>query len=256
MTKAQHKEPWDKKAGTIIDKCGRAIRSLWDILYKIIKQLIETVNYLVTLLTNLIVEPTTTIFFCLGMLIVVTLVTAYQWFEVGVWVGTAIGTTTFLGWTLGFFGMIGGLFLNIEELSPELHKINENLAAAFKNMGVKFDHTPQPDNLEDRLKNWFSYDMAFAKKGRWISYLVETAIVVVYVAATGLTVTSVAVAFVALTCPELAIKYLRSKVSLFATASALANQEEEQKSVRNFGGTSAKGGFDDFAASSGKKERF
>lgn len=256
MTKAQHKEPWDKKAGKIIDKCGRAIRSLWDILYKIIKQFIETVNYLVTLVTNLIVEPTTTIFACLGMLMAVTLVTAYQWFEVGVWVGVVIGTTTFLGWTLGVLGMIGGLFLNVEELSPELHKINEHLAKAFQGMGVKFDHTPQPDDLEDRLSNWFSYDMAFAKKGRWVAYMVETAVVVVYVAATGLTVTSVATAFIALTCPELATKYLRSKVSLFATASALANQEEEKRSVRNFGGkggSAARGGD---IADSGKRGRF
>lgn len=260
MTKA-HKEPWDKKAGAIIDKCGRAIRSLWDILYKITKQLIEIVNHAIALLTNLIVEPTTTIFFCVGMVAVVTVVTAYQWFEVGVWVGAMTGVSTVFGWTLGTLGMIAGLGINIQELSPELHTINKHFAAALQYMGVKLDHTPKPTDLKDRLDNWFSYLMAVARKGRYISYAVETAIVVVYVSSTGLTITSVVVAFVSLTFPELSIKYLRNNVLLFATASALANQEEEKESVRNFGGTSArggKGGFDapggDFATS--KKERF
>ncbi len=110
-------------------------------------------------------------------------------------------------------------------------------------MGVKTDHTPEPDNIKDRLANWFSYDMALAKKGRLVSYAVESAIVLTYIFATGLTLQAIVVAVISLTCPEAVIKYLSSKTSLFGTASALANQIESESTGRNFGGSSApKGG--------------
>ena len=96
MTKTR--EPWDERVSAIIDKIFRVIRSIWDILYKIIKQFIETVNYLVTLLTKLVTDPSATIFFCLGLLGIVTIVTGFQWWQVGVWIGQMFGVSTFLGW--------------------------------------------------------------------------------------------------------------------------------------------------------------
>jgi hypothetical protein len=259
------KEPWDKRATGLVDKVGRVIRSLWDILYKIIQQTIETVNYVVRLIIRLVINPTATIFFCLGLLAFVTVITSIQWWQIGVWVGVLTGVPSLMGWGLGLVGMIGGLFINIEELSPELHKIDESLARAYDKMGVKLDHTPEPESLKDRLANWFSYDMALAKKGRLVSYVAESAIVLSYIFMTGLTFQVIIIAVISLICPEIVVKYLASKTSLFGTASALANQiESEGGTTRNFGGSKpAKGG--SFEApgmefpgggSGGKKDRF
>ncbi len=112
---SKSKEPWDKRVGGMIEKVGRVVRSIWDILYKIAQQTIETVNYFVTLITKLVINPTATIFFCLGLLAFVTVITAFQWWQIGVWIGQVLGMPQLLGWGLGTVGMVGGLFLNIEE---------------------------------------------------------------------------------------------------------------------------------------------
>jgi FtsH-binding integral membrane protein len=256
------KEPWDKRVGSMVEKVGRVLRSIWDILYKIIQQAIETINYLVTLITKLLINPTATIVFWIGALALVTILTAVQWWQIGVWIGQILRTPQFLGWSLGTVGMMGGLFLNIEELSPELHKIHENLARAYDKMGVKLDHTPEPDNIKDRLANWFSYDMSLAKKGRLFSYAVEAALVLSFVFLTGLTLQAIALAVISLVLPEVVIKCLSSKTSLFGTASALANQIESEGSGRNFGGSSApkgaKAGFDPSfpGGEGGRKDKF
>ena len=255
-----NKEPWDKRVGEAIGKFFRVLRSVGEILYKIAQQTIETINYIVTITIKLVINPSASVFFCLGVLGFITAVTAFQWWEVGVWLGSRLELQTLLGWGLGTLGIVVGLFLNIEELSPELHKIHESLARAYDKMGVKFDFTPDESDIKDRVANWFSYDMSLAKKGRWTSYAVETAIVVPYMFLTGLTFQTVAIGFVALACPELSVKYLSSKTSLFGTATALANQiENESGSTRNFGGSS-KGGVPsmDFPGGSGggKKDRF
>lgn len=260
MTKT--KEPWDKRVISLVDKIGRVFRSVWDILYKITQQFIETINYLVPLVTKTVINPTATIFFCLALLVFVTLITGFQWWEIGVWAGRMIGMPNLLGLGLGAVGIAVGLFLNIEELSPELHKIHENLARAYDKMGVKLDHTPEPENLKDRLSNWFSYDLALAKKGRLLSYAIESAIVLSFAFMTGLTFQSIVVALISLTCPEFVVKYLASKTSLFGTASALANQIESEGGTRNFGGSKSgkSGGLEapgmDFPGDSRKKDRF
>lgn len=234
------KEPWDKKVGSTIDKVYSIIRSIGELLYKIAHQAMDTVIFLVTLVTKLFVNPNATIAMCIAFLIFITLITAYQWWQIGFWIGKMVGMPKVLGWGLGTVGMAAGLFLNVEELSPELHKISEGLAKAFDKMNVKTDHVTDPDNIKDRLANWYSYDMALAKKGRLVSYGTETALVVTYIFGTGLTLQAITVAVVSLTCPEAAIKYLSSKISLYGTATALMNQMETGDSAKNFGG--AKGG--------------
>ena len=236
------KEPWDKKVEEAIAKFFRALKSIWRLLYKILYQAMDSVIFLVTLITKLIVNPTATIAMCIAFLCFVTVLTAFQWWQIGFWIGQMLGMPTVLGWGLGTIGMAAGLFLNIEELSPELHKISESLARAFDKMNVKPDHVVEPDNIKDRLANWYSYDMALAKKGRLLSYAVETAIVIGYVFGTGLTLQAIVIAFVSLTCPEVAIKYLSSKTSLYGTASALATEIEEGTPVKNFGGSPQGGG--------------
>ena len=255
------REPWDKRVTGLVDKIGRVIRSIWDILYKIIQQTIESVNYIVRLLIRLVINPSATIFFCLGLLAFVTVVTSVQWWQIGVWIGVMTGVPSLMGWGLGLVGMIAGLFINIEELSPELHKIDESLAKAYDKMGGRLDHTPEPENLKDRLANWFSYDMALAKKGRLVSYVAESAVVLSYIFITGLTFQAIVIALIALIFPEVTVKYLASKTSLFGTASALANQiESESGTTKNFGGARS-GKPSSFEAPgmetpSGKKDRF
>lgn len=229
------KEPWDKKVGEAISKFFRVLKSIWQLIYKIIYQAMDSMIFLVTLITKLIVNPTATIAMCIGFLCFVTILTAFQWWQIGFWIGKMLGMPSLLGWGLGTIGMAAGLFLNIEELSPELHKISESLARAFDKMNVKTDHVLDPENIKDRLANWYSYDMALAKKGRLLSYAIETAIVIGYVFGTGLTLQAIVIAFVSLTCPEVAIKYLSSKTSLYGTASALATEIEDGTPVKNFG---------------------
>ena len=260
MSNKPTKEPWDKKVGEFIGKVGRFLRSVWDILYKVLRQAIDTINYLIILIIRLLLNPSSTVFFCLFLLAVVTIVTMNQWWQIGLWIGRIGGVVRFWGWSVGLIGMGLGLFINVEELAPELHKISTPLAKAFKQMGVKTDFVPEPDNFDSLIADKPSYDMSLAKKGRIVSYFVETAIVITFIFATGLTLQSIVLAVISLVCPEMIVKYTSSKTELFGTGASLAAEIEDNSPVRNFGGSpkSGRGGSSDIPGGGGvgKPDRF
>lgn len=207
---SNRKEPWEKKVGNIINKIFNAFRGLLGILKKIVQQAMRTVITFFTYILDILTDPSSPCFFAMAALVLVGLVTSYQWVEIGLWFGRLVGMSQIMGWGFATVALIAGLGINVQQLSPELHKINVNLARSYQKIGLNPEHDGDPSNLGERIRNWHSFDFKIAKKGRIVSYVIETGIVALVLLATGINPVSFIIALVSLIAPEATVKWVKA----------------------------------------------
>ena len=237
------KEGWNQKVTAAVYKLFDVIRGILDILKKIIQQAMRTVVAFFMNMLQIITDPSSPCFTAIIILVLVGMVAAYQWAQIGLWFGRLMGMPRILGWGFATIGMLAGLGINIEQLSPQLWKININLAKAFQKMGLNPEHEGNPNDIGERIKNWHSFDFQLAKKGRIVSYALESGLVVSHLFLTGLSLVSLVIAAISLVAPEFAVKNLAAKAHTLGMANDLAMQEESGDNTGSPRG-GAKGGFD------------
>lgn len=230
---ATGKPSWNAKVTAAINKFFTFIKGVIDILHKIVKQLMSTIVFFFMALTKLLTDPTMPCVMAIAWVVIALGVAAFQWWSIGLWFGQVIGTPQILGIGFAAVGLIAGLALNIEQMAPEIWKIWKNLARAFQKLRIDFNHDTSNNDIGDRVNNWHSYDYQMAKKTRLLSYGLETAIVLIYVGVSSFSYISIIIALISLICPEVAIKNLAAKTSVFGEANEIAMADEEGDSSGN-----------------------
>lgn len=233
------KESWNKRVTAAIYKLFAVIQDILDIIKKIVLQTIRTVVTFFTYVLEIAINPSSPAFVAITVLVVVSLVAVYQWGQVGIWLGSLLGLPSFWGWGAATLGIAIGAAINITQLSPELWKINDNLAIAYQKIGVDPEFEGDDNNLNERVKNKHSFNHQLARKARIVSYAIEGGLVLSEVFFTGLTLPALVIAAISLIAPELAIKYVYATTHTLRVATEIAMQQEFGESG---GGSFAKGG--------------
>lgn len=254
----REKANWNQKVTAAINKFFNIVKSVIDIIYKIIRQIMSTIVFFFQIVARLLTDPNTACLLASAWVILFLGIAGFQWWQIGIWFGRVLGVSDVFGWGVATVGVFAGLALNIEQLSPEIWKIWKNLAKAFQKMKVNPQYETSKNDINDKLNNWESYDYQHAKKGRWISYAIETGIVLAYIAYNSFTVTNIVIALISLICPEWSIKNLAAKTSVYSRATEIAIELDEEDDTRPFsGGGQAKGGGGkpDFTAQPGRSQQ-
>lgn len=240
----QPKEKWNKKVIAAVYKVFAVIKDVLDILKKITLQTIQTVVTFFTYMLEIVINPSSPAFVAISVLVIVSLIALYQWGLVGTWWGNILRLPTFWGWGAATLGIGVGLGINITQLSPELWKINDNLAIAYQKIGVDPEFEGDGNNIGERVKNKHSFNHQLARKARVVSYAIEGGLVLSEVFFTGLSVPALIVAAISLIAPELAIKYVYATTHTLRVATEIAMQQEFDEASLSGGGSrgGAKGG--------------
>ena len=169
------KRTWVQLAVMVIKRIFKWMRQLLSVLYEILQEVLNTTVYLFSIGLKFISAPSTPCLLSISVFGVVMIITAGQWWNLGIWLGRLIGIggifNSFLSLGTGAAGMFLGLCLNIFQLSSEMWKISRRFAEYYadKNVDTELDSTDQ--QVKGRLSNWLSYDHSNLKKFRKMSYL-------------------------------------------------------------------------------------
>ncbi len=218
------KRTWVQVATMIIKLIFKRFRQLLNILYEILQEVLNTTVYLFSIGLKFIAAPSTPCLLSISVFGVVLIITAGQWWALGVWLGKLIGIggifNSFLSVGTGMAGMFLGLCLNIFQLSSEMWKISRQFAEYYadKNVDTELDATDQ--QVKGRLSHWLSYDHSNLKAFRKMSYLLETGLMISYTLLANMNFWGLVLGAMALTLPELTIKFVSSTISLLGGVSS------------------------------------
>ncbi len=230
------KRTWVQLAVMVVKRIFKWMRQLLSVLYEILQEVLNTTVYLFSIGLKFISAPSTPCLLAISVFGVVMIITAGQWWNLGVWLGRLIGIggifNSFLSLGTGAAGMFLGLCLNIFQLSSEMWKISRRFAEYYadKNVDTELDSTDQ--QVKGRLSNWLSYDHSNLKKFRKMSYLLETSLMISYTLLANMNFWGLVLGAMALTLPELTIKFVSSTISLLGGVSE--HQTEAPQSEYEF----------------------
>ena len=230
------KRTWVQVAMMVIKRIFKWIRQLLSVLYEILQEVLNTTVYLFSIGLKFISAPSTPCLLAISVFGVVMIITAGQWWQLGVWLGRLIGIggifNSFLSVGTGAAGMFLGLCLNIFQLSSEMWKISRRFAEYYAEKSVNTEKdTSEDKSVKARLGDWLSYDHSNLKKFRKMSYLLETGLMIAYTLLANMNFWGLVLGAIALTAPELTIKFVSSTISLLGGVSsheAEAPQDEYQ----------------------------
>lgn len=230
------KRTWVQVAMMVIKRIFKWIRQLLSVLYEILQEVLNTTVYLFSIGLKFISAPSTPCLLAISVFGVVMIITAGQWWQLGVWLGRLIGIggifNSFLSVGTGAAGMFLGLCLNIFQLSSEMWKISRRFAEYYAEKSVNTEKdTSEDKSVKARLGDWLSYDHSNLKKFRKMSYLLETGLMIAYTLLANMNFWGLVLGAIALTAPELTIKFVSSTISLLGGVSsheAEAQQDEYQ----------------------------
>ena len=230
------KRTWVQVAMMVIKRIFKWIRQLLSVLYEILQEVLNTTVYLFSIGLKFISAPSTPCLLAISVFGVVMIITAGQWWQLGVWLGKLIGIggifNSFLSVGTGAAGMFLGLCLNIFQLSSEMWKISRRFAEYYAEKSVNTEKdTSEDKSVKARLGDWLSYDHSNLKKFRKMSYLLETGLMIAYTLLANMNFWGLVLGAIALTAPELTIKFVSSTISLLGGVSsheAEAQQDEYQ----------------------------
>ena len=191
------------------------------------------VAFFFSLLVKVLAAPSTPCIVAISFFIAVSIVAAFQWWGIGVWIGKAFGLGgTIGGFSAGLFGALLGLGINSYQLAPQLWKLRRDVAQAYADLGVDLEHDTSDPTLQDKRNHWYSYDHSTLKKGRLLSYVLETSLVIAYVGiAQRFNFVAILQAAISLLLPERALEMVASAVSLLGEVSQrVAGPETEPAS--------------------------
>ena len=226
------KRSWVQVAVLIIKRIFKWFRQLLSVLYEIMQEVLNTTVYLFSIGLKFISAPSTPCLLAISVFGITMIITAGQWWQLGIWLGRLIGIggifNNFLSVGTGAAGMFLGLCLNIFQLSSEMWKISRRFAEYYAEKSVNTDKdTSEDKDVKARLGDWLSYDHSNLKKFRKMSYLVETGLMISYTLLANMNFWGLVLGAAALTLPELTIKFVSSTISLLGGVSEHESEKEQ-----------------------------
>ncbi len=215
------KTTWSHRVSKVIARIFSIIKGIIKALWEVIEHCLETVTFFFGLLVRVVANPTTPCVVAILFFMFVATIAAAQWYLIGVWLGKAFGLGgTIGGISSGLMGLLMGLGLNVYQLSSELWKLRRDVAKAYADMNVDPDFDASDPTLEEKNSHWESYDHGTLKKGRLLSYALETALVITYVGiAQKFQFVALLQAAVSLLLPEKALEMVSATVGLMGQVS-------------------------------------
>ena len=231
------KRSWVQVAVMIIKRIFKWFRQLLSVLYEILQEVLNTTVYLFSIGLKFISAPSTPCLLAISVFGITMIVTAGQWWALGVWLGKLIGIggifNSFLSVGTGAAGMFLGLCLNIFQLSSEMWKISRRFAEYYAEKSVNTEKdTSQDKDVKARLNDWLSYDHSNLKKFRKLSYLVETGLMIAYTLLANMNFWGLVLGAIALLAPEMTIKFVSSTITLLGGVSE--HESEKPPEEYNF----------------------
>jgi hypothetical protein len=226
----KEKSTWSARVSKAIGRVFSFLKLIVQGLWEIIENLMGLVAFFFSLLVKVLAAPSTPCIVAISFFMAVSIVAAIQWWGIGVWIGTAFGLGgTIGGLSSGLLGTLLGLGVNTYQLAPQLWKLRRDVAKAYAELGVDLEHDTSDPTLSDKRSNWYSYDHSTLKKGRLLSYVLETSLVIAYVALVQrFNFIAILQAGISLLLPERALEMVASAVSLLGEVSQrVANPEPE-----------------------------
>ncbi|MBW4539721.1 MAG: hypothetical protein KME43_11345 [Myxacorys chilensis ATA2-1-KO14] len=204
------------------------LKGLIEILASIFKNVIALIVFLFKYLIEILANPSLPSVIAIAFFIFVSSVAAYQWGQIGVWIGALLNLTGVGGIAAATVGVLVGLGINIYQLAPELWKIRRDMAKAYTDLNIDPDSDLENSNSpSDRLAHWLTYDHGTLKGLRRTSYLVETGLIVAYCAIPGgMEVMAIVISAVSLAGIELGLKGVGATTNL---ANAVNQKMSEQE---------------------------
>lgn len=221
-----------------IEVVFRILMIVIEVIAAIFKNAIALIVFLFKHLIEILANPSMPSVIAIAFFIFVAGVAAYQWGQIGAWIGSLVGLGGVAGLAASTIGVLVGIGINIYQMAPELWKIRRDMAKAYQDLGIKPDEDlDQPNNPTDRLVHWLSYDHGTLKGLRRTSYFLETALVLAYCALPGgLDVLSIVIAGVSLLGVEMALKGVGATTNLAnAVNQKLSAQTQKEREDNPYG---------------------
>jgi hypothetical protein len=218
---AKVKSTWSHRVSKVIARIFSIIKGIIKALWEVIEHCLETVTFFFGLLVRVVANPTTPCVVAILFFMFVSMIAAIQWFAIGVWIGKAFGLGGMIGGiSSGSMGLLMGLGLNVYQLSSELWKLRRDVAKAYADMNVDPDFDASEPTLEEKNSHWESYDHGTLKRGRLLSYALESTLVIAYVGiAQNFQFVALLQAAVSLLLPEKALEMVSATVGLMGQVS-------------------------------------
>ena len=228
------KKSWVQVAVMVVKRIFKWFRQLLSILYEILQEVLNTTVYLFSIGLKFISAPSTPCLLAISVFGVVMIITAGQWWQLGVWLGRLIGIggifNSFLSVGTGAAGMFLGLCLNIFQLSSEMWKISRRFAEYYAEKSVNTEKdTSEDKSVKARLGDWLSYDHSNLKKFRKMSYLLETGLMIAYTLLANMNFWGLVLGAMALTLPEITIKFVSSTITLLGGVSEHESEKPQDE---------------------------
>ena len=217
---------WATTVINLLGKLGNLLRDMVRVIQKAIHELFLLILRTANAALETFLSPVTICNAMLLALLGIALVTAAQWFGMGLWIGRFFGIRLVYGIGIGTAAVIFGGYLNWIQLSSRLYKLQEGVAAFYRSQKVDINYEGDTNDPNQRESNKYSVNHKEIKKYRGLSYYLEMMIMVAYTLAGNFSIFGLLAGIFALFVPENALDFVSNYISIMGAASDhMANQE-------------------------------
>lgn len=222
---------WKEKITTFIKKIFGFGKLLLHLLSEFIHNSFSLTTYAIKILVEVLATADAVVFVAAILFGGVMLAAGYQWGQIGVWVAKALGFGgAIAGIGAATAGILAGIGFNVYQLFPTLWRLKRKVAIAYAKNNIDPKATDLKDGVQERLQNWHTFSHRTLKRGRRLSYFVETCIQIIFWATVlSLSVNGMLMLIVTLVLPEVTIAILSAACDL----STAIHEGQNQKSGSN-----------------------
>jgi hypothetical protein len=226
--KKMNKQSISRWIALIAEKIELVLHGLYELIRYLLRFFVSFFRYLI-LLAQL---PETVIGFCILFFGISVVISVWQWFMIGEWVGTLFGVsavnTGLTYMTTGILGVLVGLGINSFQLGSELWKISKSIGKVYaqEKINTEFAEDVTSSNVATQEKSISHREL---KKMRRASYLFEYFVTTAFILATGLTTWKVVQAAISLRLPEFFLAKTKAVIDTLGYASDKAAEKAAEK---------------------------
>jgi hypothetical protein len=226
----------NEKITAIMQKIFSFGKSIVHLISEFIHNTFNLTTFAIKTLLEVLATADAVVFVAAAIFAGVMIAAGYQWSAIGVWAAKALGLGGVLvGIGAGTLGILAGIGFNVYQLFPSLWRVKKKIAKAYVNKNIDPKAKDLPEGVSERLMNWHTFSHRTLERGRYLSYLVETAIQLVFWATVlSLSFQGMLMLIVTLVLPEVTISLLSAACDI---AEAIHEGHQQAK-----GGQSSRGG--------------
>lgn len=229
----------DKKVKILgfVQKFFNIVRICLEVLFNVIRNTMNLLVFFAHYIVETLASPTMPAVISIAVFFAVVVITGAEWWSIGIWLFSLAGIGQAYGIGGGLFGMGLGFGVNVFQLSPELWKLQPLLAKAYSDLNINPDAEKSDTTLKSKLGNWLTSDFGTLKNMRSISYLFETALIIVYTATVAkFGFMAIVQAAFSLLVPEWSIKGVAATTTVTrATADKINEYHDDADALTKFG---------------------